>query len=209
MLYSTLYCIIDFFFFYLVYFHIATATYLATSLWSGKVNTRATVVPCGISARIGWRRTCASTPVIGGNGKNTLSSILLGQSSVNGACSMAIIFQKIVLLAGKTLLGGSSHVHRFCGLVHPRCFSGHCPHLSHWNNQGCGPHLPTPWGQPSQVLPEVQVVVTKVPPSGVKKKMRTPQIIHFLQDVQIIHFCRDSPLRNHPALPFGSKWKFA
>ena len=25
---------------------------------------------------------------------------------------------------------------RGCGLVHPSYFSGHCPYLSHWNNQG-------------------------------------------------------------------------
>ena len=27
-------------------------------------------------------------------------------------------------------LGASSHVHRFCGLVHPSFLSGHCPHLN-------------------------------------------------------------------------------
>ena len=27
------------------------------------------------------------------------------------------------------------------GWVHPSYVCGHCPHLSHWNHQGCGPHL--------------------------------------------------------------------
>ena len=41
------------------------------------------------------------------------------------------------------ILGGSSHL--VSGLVHPSYLRGHCPHLSHWNNQGELTHKNDPW----------------------------------------------------------------
>ena len=47
------------------------------------------------------------------------------------------------------LLGGSSHVHRVGGLVHPSYKWTTCPHLSHWNHQGYNPL--TKWDEPRSI----------------------------------------------------------
>ena len=61
---------------------------------------------------------------------------------------------------------------RFCGLVHPRYFSGRlAPQKSHWNHQGCGPHLRFVGSSP----PSIGFVVSY------------PAIFHAIQSSGIFH----------------------
>ena len=43
-------------------------------------------------------------------------------------------------------------------ITHPSDVCGHCPHLSYWNNQGCGPHLRFAGSSPPSVSPLLNTI---------------------------------------------------